>query len=580
MLHFSNLNRLEDRYSYLSSILWEKQFFFVGGLIRDLLLDRETKLDDIDVTMAGNPSDIKKIIHSSWSDFSYFETEKYGTMTIIPPSSPSVPLLPSSGERWPQDRISWKNLKIQFEITPFRTESTYSDGRHPDEVIWSNSLLADSERRDFTINSIYYTRINRNQTVSNKKNQQQTLTHSSHEKTHKVVLPHILKDLEKRGYYEDKNSSCLVLQNHQLIEQFQQNQDQLLEDLAIENSIHIIIDPHNGIQDLIDRKLQAVGDPDTRFQEDALRVIRWLRFAIALQCDFEKKTWTALQKNGHLIRTIAKERIKHECDKAFDGPNPFGFVSLLDSATILKRVFPKVYDNKWVDQVIRYHPFDVYTHTLLVLKHAQELSENRLFRYAALYHDVGKVEQYSSYNMTLWPDDVRDVFGSWLNHSVSGEDFVREDFKRLGASNKEIDTIARYVRYHMKPGEILRWSPDHYKKKLRKLIAEVWPEISKRLCLLSIADVLWQYNPLQNQDINELYILIDSIDEIMEEEGRFQLSDMEVDGNILMKELWLEPGPEVWRILKTLYEWVLENPERNNQEKLLEYTRIKLTNKL
>ena len=195
--------------------------------------------------------------------------------------------------------------------------------------------------------------------------------------------------------------------------------------------MHLILDPHHGIQDLVNKKIRAVGIPDRRFQEDALRVIRGLRFAIALECDLEKNTRTSLQKNAHLIRQVAKERIKQECDKVFAGNNPFGFVSLLDSANILKRVFPKVYENKGVEQPIRYHPFDVYSHTLLVLYHAQALSTDKLLRYAALYHDVGKVEQYSSYNMKLDDEGVRDMFSSWLNHTICGPDFVREDFKKL-----------------------------------------------------------------------------------------------------------------------------------------------------
>lgn len=140
MLHFTNLNRLSEHHRYLKSILGQKEFFFVGGMMRDLLLDRETNLDDVDITLAGQPQDIKKIIHSSSDNhFSFFDTEKYGTMTIIP-----------------KDQL---NTKIQYEITPFRTETTYSDARHPDEVTRSDSLLDDSQRRDFTINCMYYTKL-------------------------------------------------------------------------------------------------------------------------------------------------------------------------------------------------------------------------------------------------------------------------------------------------------------------------------------------------------------------------------------------------------------------------------------
>lgn len=132
-----------------------------------------------------------------------------------------------------------------------------------------------------------------------------------------------------------------------------------------------------------------------------MRLVRALRFAIALECDLHKDTRNSLKKNAYLIRQVAKERIKQELDKVFKGNNPFGFVALLDEANMLKWIFPKLYDNKNVYQPVRYHPFDVYTHSMMVLYHMQKLSNDYLLRYAALYHDVGKVEQYSSYAMNL-----------------------------------------------------------------------------------------------------------------------------------------------------------------------------------
>lgn len=177
----------------------------------------------------------------------------------------------------------------------------------------------------------------------------------------------------------------------------------------------------------------------------------------------------------------------------------------------------------------------------MVLYHTQQLTNDKLVRYAALYHDVGKVEQYSSYAMKLDEDGIRDVFGSWLNHPVCGADFVREDFRKLGASNDDIETIARYVRRHMKPGEILMGDPDHYKKKLRPLIAEVGPEMVKNLCLLTIGDRLGQYNPIQAPQIEEVYALISLIDEIMADEGRFTMKQLAINGNILMQELKIKP---------------------------------------
>lgn len=100
-------------------------------------------MNDVDVTMPGTHPELSTIIkqYRQKNDhlFSFFETEKYGTMTLIPRTDESH--------------------QTQYEITPFRTETSYSDGRHPDKVVWSNSLVEDSKRRDFTINAMYYTRL-------------------------------------------------------------------------------------------------------------------------------------------------------------------------------------------------------------------------------------------------------------------------------------------------------------------------------------------------------------------------------------------------------------------------------------
>ena len=545
MLYFENLNKLSTHSDYLTTIFWEKKFFFVGWLVRDLLLHRENSLEDIDITLGGTHADNKAIITHSDKDFSFFDTEKYGTMTIIPKK---------------------ENNKSHYEITPFRTETTYSDGRHPDEVIRSDSLLEDSQRRDFTINCLYYTKlqadyVDRNSSFS-------VLLGWAWQEFDSLAL---IKQLERKGRYYDSNSCTLLIQDHNLIEKIsgEKPYDSFSQEDISGPIVHLILDPHQGTQDLLAKKIRAVGLPDKRFQEDALRVIRGLRFSIALECDFEKHTWTSLQQNAHLLRQVAKERIKQECDKAFWGNNPFGFVWLLDAAHVLKRIFPKVYDNKGVEQPIRYHPFDVYTHTLLVLYHLQGLSTDKLLRYAALYHDVGKVEQYSTYDMKLDEEGIRNMFSSWLNHINCGEDFVREDFRFLGTSNKEIDIIAWYVHNHMKLGEILMGDSRHYTKKLRPLIAEVWPDMVKKLWLLTIADRLGQYNPIQAPQIQSVYDLIDLVDVIMEEEGRFSMKELVIDGTMLMEELQLPAWPQLGELLKRSYERVLEDLTRNDKKILL-----------
>ena len=125
--------------------------------------------------------------------------------------------------------------------------------------------------------------------------------------------------MERKGRYYDSNSCTLLIQDHNLIEKIsgEKPYDSFSQEDISGPIVHLILDPHQGTQDLLAKKIRAVGLPDKRFQEDALRVIRGLRFSIALECDFEKHTWTSLQQNAHLLRQVAKERIKQECDKAF-----------------------------------------------------------------------------------------------------------------------------------------------------------------------------------------------------------------------------------------------------------------------
>jgi tRNA nucleotidyltransferase/poly(A) polymerase len=101
---------------------------------------------------------------------------------------------------------------------------------------------------------------------------------------------------------------------------------------------------------------------------------------------------------------------------------------LLDELNLLKFLFPALHANKYVEQPIRYHPFDVFVHILLTVKALQEINSDYLVRFAMLYHDVGKVDQYYTHSLALDREDIRKVFGTWLNHVNSGVDHVAKDF--------------------------------------------------------------------------------------------------------------------------------------------------------
>lgn len=213
-----------------------------------------------------------------------------------------------------------------------------------------------------------------------------------------------------------------------------------------------MIDPALGIQDLVLKKLRTVGNPDTRFQEDALRLLRGLRFVNVLNqklltqsskktktdpthkirlFDFETETRKSIKANHQLLKTIAKERIKEEIVKAFTQGNPFGLIGLLDEAEMLPILFPALALTKHVDQPIRYHPFDIYSHIILTLYHLQAINSNYLVRFAMLYHDVGKVGQYAEYEKNLSKEEIRSLLAGPLNHRFSSAVLAEEDFRRL-----------------------------------------------------------------------------------------------------------------------------------------------------
>jgi tRNA nucleotidyltransferase (CCA-adding enzyme) len=154
---------------------------------------------------------------------------------------------------------------------------------------------------------------------------------------------------------------------------------------------HIIIDPHHGLQDCINGTLKCVGTADRRFYEDALRLIRALRITNTINdklnlkgsthhFDIESETWRSIKKNYYMIQFIAKERIKTEIFKAFEGNNPFGLIALLDETNMLKYLFPALHQTKHIDQPVRYHPFDVYAHSMLTVWHLQQFNPNPLVK--------------------------------------------------------------------------------------------------------------------------------------------------------------------------------------------------------
>jgi tRNA nucleotidyltransferase (CCA-adding enzyme) len=582
MIHFDKLSILDTHIAFLQKkIKKQNTLFLVGGCIRDLLLWTGNSPIDIDFTMAGKPEEIYKRIDKV--GLSHFITEKFGTITLI---------------RKAKNKDKDKN-EVKYELTPLRTEWGYEDFRHPGEITRSNDILLDAMRRDFTVNCIYYYSTKH---APLKISKSATAIKNDDE---------LVSKLNKYWFLYIANENLFILQSPNIIEKlfadglFQKDElpfltNQLTENHIVKTTTHgksaawnlkFLIDPSQGMQDIIKRKLRAVGDPDKRFTEDALRMIRALRFVSVINeklknwkvkilkgesivlFDFIKETWNSIKKNSALLGHVAKERIKDELSKAFIQGDPFGFTSLLDEAKLLPILFPALMETKNVEQPVRYHPFDVYAHTLLTLFELQKLNKDYLVRFAMLYHDVGKVDQFEWYEEGLSREEIRAILAGPTNHRRSSAEYVKKDFVALGFSNKEIDEMVRYVNNHHKMEEIMYSLPEKRERKIRAFLSEAGIEKFRNILDITIADRLWQYNPLQNSsDITDVHEIKKIMERLHKQEGQFTMKQLAVSGNDLMRQFKLKAWPRVGELLEIAMERVIDDiKERNTKEKIFCY---------
>ena len=627
MLFFDYLKNLDAHIALLQKKIKDKHtLFLVGGCVRDPLLGLEKKPTDIDFTMAGDPKKLDKLIDKKW--MSYFMTEKFGTITLIQKNLKKAwKIWKKTSQIWENPDTSEKSNRvslsdssdnlsdisvIKYELTPLRTESNYEDFRHPEEITRSNDLLLDSQRRDFTINCMYYTNAPYKAEYISSLDKKNIHNYSDDET--------FLKRLDDHGYLYIKDLALLIIQDHKHIAKLFDKgmyDDVHLKtmlksatvfmistnkkNLALNTkhlTLRILVDPHKGIHDCIHKRLKAVGDPDKRFTEDALRIIRAIRFVNVLNeklknCwnveitkkhqlntstvkhlspvvlfDYEKATWNSVKKNHELIKNVAKERIKEEIMKAFTVGNPFGFVALLDEAGLLEHLFPALFTTKYIEQPIRYHPFDIYTHTLLTLFELQKINKDPLVRLAMLYHDVGKVDQFGAYAEWLTKEEIREILAGPLNHRRSSPEYAKKDFRALGFSSKEITAIARYIANHHKPEEMLMSKEDNTEKKVRTFFSEAGYENAMNILDITMADRLWQYNPLQNSsDISDIDKLRIILKKLQKQEWQFTMKHLAVNGSDIIKQFKLKPGPAIWVLLKKTLARVMSDLKTKNTKK-------------
>jgi tRNA nucleotidyltransferase (CCA-adding enzyme) len=309
-----------------------------------------------------------------------------------------------------------------------------------------------------------------------------------------------------------------------------------------------LVDPHGGRVDLASRTLRTVGDPSTRFGEDALRMLRAVRLATTLGFDIEPATLAAIGERAELTQHLSGERIAAEMRSLLASDGPSVGLRLLADTGLLDRLAPELAAQRGVPQN-KVPGEDLWDHTVRSVDSAT--GEPRHLRLAALLHDVGK------------PATMAD--GRFVGHEVVGASMARALLDRWHWPTAERDRVAHLIRHHMF-GYVPRWSD----AAVRRFIVKVGPESLDELFLLREADNRGSGLP---PDAGRLPELRARVAAQLDSGAALDLRSLAVDGTDLMTELGWQPGPVVGRTLQRLLDRVIADPTLNSRDRLISLAR-------
>lgn len=331
------------------------------------------------------------------------------------------------------------------------------------------------------------------------------------------------------------------------LEEDLERRDFTINALALDPVGMEIVDLYKGKNDLQSRLIRCVGNPDERFGEDALRMMRAIRIAAQIGFMIETNTFESIQKNAKLINKIAFERIRDELFKISLTPVPGDGIKLLRNSGILKEIMPEIEVGIDVAQK-GHHIDDVWNHSLKTLNNCE--SRNPVTRLACLLHDVAKP-------VVMKGNGEQRTFH---NHEVVGSRVATKIGKRLKLSNKELEQLFRLVRWHM-----FTVQETQTDKAVRRFIRNVTPEYIDEMISLRRADRLgsgaketsWRWELFKKRIVEV-------------QKQPFSIKDLKVNGEDVMRVLNIKPSRKIGEVLDALFKEVDEKPELNDREILLE----------
>jgi tRNA nucleotidyltransferase (CCA-adding enzyme) len=329
------------------------------------------------------------------------------------------------------------------------------------------------------------------------------------------------------------------------------------------NRTGTLVDPYGGQADLEARIVRAVRDPDERFREDALRLLRAARFASTLGFTIDEATADAIRRNAGLTKTLSGQRIQQEIVKILFAPTPSVGFRMLSNLGVLAVIAPELERCRETPQE-KVAAQDVFEHSLATLDAAaaalskepastpEHEQDDLVLRLAALLHDIGKPDTYGD--------------GHFHQHEFVGEAKARQLLRAWKFPREVVERTTHLIRNHM-----FWYQPDWTDSAVRRFIRKVGLEEIDDLFFLRRADNIGSGARQPNmRALNELWL---RVQEEIRSANAFSKRDLKVDGNDVMAELGIPPGPEVGRILDALFEKVLDEPDLNTRERLLALAR-------
>lgn len=313
----------------------------------------------------------------------------------------------------------------------------------------------------------------------------------------------------------------------------------------------IFIDPHGGLKDIKDKIIRTVGNPEERFNEDALRIIRAVRLAAYTTFKIEEKTSQSIKKMAYLLNNISIERVRDEFIKIVMSPNPLYALSVAHDLGVAREIIPELEEGVNVKQNGD-HIYPVWEHILKTVQHSADRNWPLEVRLAALFHDIGKPRTRE------WSKEKNDY--TFYGHDMVGAKIAKEIMKRMMFPVKTTESVVTLVRYHMFFTDIERITLSAVRRMVRNVGEElIWDLMKVRAC-----DRIGMGRPKESPYRLRKY------ESMIEEALRAPTSVkmLKIDGDKIMGVTREKPGIKIGYILHALLEETLDNPELNSSEYL------------